>query len=111
MKTLGLAVLVAAAIVFQGFVVFSVRGNGTFASQTGLECTVVPAFIEFVVFVVAAMQYERIHTGAVSNPHSLIGKTLRRDAGHAPEPPKAREAWDGEWEDPRRAAEKMRVDR
>lgn len=94
----------------QGYMIFLLRGGGLFLSQKGLECTMIPAFIEFALLVTSAMAYERIHASAASNPHSVIGSTLRKDAGQPPAapPPPTRAAWDGGWEDPNQVSEKMK---
>jgi hypothetical protein len=110
LKYLGLAVLVVAAIPTQGFIVFSFLGQGSFFGRSGLVCTVSPIFVELVVLVVAAMHFERIHSSSVANPHSLIGQALRKETTD-PRQPSVRAAWDGGWEQPADAAEKMRADR
>lgn len=99
MKIFGWIVLLTVAIPLQGVAVFWLRqSGGSFFSQVGLECTLFPAVIELVVAVATAIHYERIHSGAVGNPHSVIGKTLRNDAAQPPAPPPTRKAWDGEWD-------------
>ena len=101
LKTRDWVALALVAIPLQGFVVFWLRQTGgSFFSQAGLECTVVPVFIEVVVGIATAIHYERIHSGAVANPHSLIGKTLSNNSPQPPPPPPAQKAWGGTFEDP-----------
>lgn len=99
--------LAVAALPLQGFLVFSLWGKGNFLSPSGAKFTLGCLAVDLVIGVVAAMHYERLHSGAVANPHSLIGQTLRRDAVQPPAPPPTREAWDGGWEDPDKASDKM----
>ncbi len=98
-------------IPIQGYLVFLWFGHGQFLSQSGIECTVIPVFVELVVAVTSAMHFDRIHSGAVANPHSPIGQKLLNGSGRPPAPPPTRAAWDGEWEDPVKAGERMRKDR
>lgn len=99
MRVFGWIALALIAIPLQGFAVFWFREtSGSFFSQTGLECTLVPVVVELVAAIATAVHYDRIHSTAVPNPHSLIGKTLRDDCQQPPSPTPARAAWDGKWD-------------
>jgi stage V sporulation protein SpoVS len=95
----------------QGYLVFLWFGRGQFLSQHGIECTVIPAFVELVILVTSAMHHERLKTSYIANPHSQLGASLRNDAPRPHVPPPTRTAWDGEWEDPSKASDKMRPGR
>ena len=85
-KVLGWIVLALTALAVQGYAVFWFGGYpGAYLSRIGLECTAVPVFIELVLFVVTMMHLDRLHAGAVANPHSLLGQALRQ--GDVPPPP------------------------
>ena len=73
-------------IPIQGYLVFLWFGHGQFLSQSGIECTVIPVFVELVVAVTSAMHFDRIHSGAVANPHSPIGQKLLNGSRSAPCP-------------------------
>jgi len=107
----GLAIILASvAALFQGWAVFWIADyGGPFASRTGLACVGVPLLVELVVFIVAMRNLDQLHANAVANPHSLLGQSLRRDT--PPAPPPSRAAWDGGWEDPGKATDKMGSDR
>jgi hypothetical protein len=93
----------------QGLAVFwYMEPHGPFIGRAGLQCTGIPLLIELVLLVVTLKNFDQIHASAVSNPHSLIGQSLRNDAHQsAAAPPPTRTAWDGEWEDANHAADKM----
>lgn len=103
-------VLGALGALTQGFAVFwYFEPYGPFLGRGGLECTVIPLVIEVVVLVLSLKNLDHLHASAISNPHSLLGHSLRNDAARPPPP--ARSAWDGQWEDPTQAADKMGPER
>lgn len=111
-RILGMTVLGLAAAVAQGLVVFWWLGKGgSYLSLSGLGCTLAPPGVELVLALVVLKNMHELHTNAVSNPHSLLGQALRRDANTPPVPPPARDAWKGGFEDMDRASDKMAKDR
>ena len=102
--------LVAASL--QGYAAFwYLDYPGSFFSRAGLGCTAVVAVAEVFLLAMIIFKVDELQSGMVANPHSRLGRSLRGNAGHPPPPPETRAAWDGEWEDPSKAADKMRSDR
>jgi hypothetical protein len=111
-KICGWIALGLVVVVLQGLAVFWYRGyGGSFWSQTGLECAAIPAIAEIVLLVVVLRNLDELHARSMSNPHSIIGEALRRDAHRSPAPPPTRKAWDGGFEDMDDASSKMGKDR
>ncbi len=108
-KWVVLIVLGAAAAVAQGLAVFwYMEPHGLFLGRAGLQCTAIPLLVEVVLLVVTMKNLDQLHASAISNPHSLFGQSLRDDTGKpAASPPPTRSAWDGQFEDPAKAADKM----
>ena len=105
-----LGALGALLAVGQGLAVFwYMEPSGPFLGRAGVQCTGIPLLVELVLLVVTIKNLDTVHANAISNPHSLIGQSLRPDARQsaAPPPQATRTAWDGSWEDPNHAADKM----
>jgi hypothetical protein len=95
------------AALLQGLVVFAWWGNGrSFLSFTGLGCILVPLGVEVVVAIIAIKNLDELHAQTVTNPHSLFGTGLPKDAT-PPAPPLTRKAWDGGFEPPDSASDSM----
>ena len=106
---IALAVVAGLAVaVLQGLAVFAFEGfAGSFLSIAGLKCVAIPAAVELVLAIVILKNFDELHSIKASNPHSLIGQSLRKDAARPPAPPPTREAWKGGFADMDDASDKM----
>ena len=106
---IALAVVAGLAVaVLQGLGVFVFEGfAGSFLSVAGFKCVAIPLGVELALAVVILKNFDELHSIKASNPHSLIGQSLRNDAARAPAPPPTREAWKGGFEDMDDASDKM----
>jgi len=76
-----LAVLGGLGAVAQGRAIFwYMEPSGPFLGRAGLQCIGIPLLFELVLLVVFLKNLDQIHAGAVSNPHSLLGQSVRNDS-------------------------------
>ena len=110
LKLCGLGVVGALLAGLQGYVAFwYLDYEGSFFSRIGLECSAVVAVAEIFLVAMVIAKVDELHSGMISNPHSRLGRSLRGDTEQAPPPP-SRSAWDGGWEEPGEATDKMKSD-
>jgi hypothetical protein len=108
----GWGVLALGAAVLQGYVVFWYFDLGvSFLSRPGLGCIVGVVLVEAVVAALTILKADEMHGSLTSNPHSPLGQSLRSKGTPRPAPPAARSAWDGDWERPSEASDKMGSER
>lgn len=111
-KQIGLAFVAVIAATAQGRLLFGFLGYaGDFVSLKGLGCSVAVALIEAVIVALAIIKADEMHSGMAANPHSRLGQSLRTGTGQPLAAPPTRAAWDGGWESPSTAADKMKADR
>lgn len=109
-RLIAVAVLVFAPL--QGWLAYLyVQPKGPFLGVAGVKCTLGAMAVDLVLLVVTMRNLDQLHAVTTSNPHSLIGQGLRARDDAAPAPPAkatTQDAWNGRWEDPDRAADRMR---